>query len=266
MSFGGGWIVGQAIYPLLKGKTSALLLLFMEDLYLNPYYQSQFAGEPVQVINIIPARARFSAAKILRRLSLFAVGVSLLVFLILYLPSVVYFIVSGAKLPSLLVRQPQKTEAVVLPPAPVVEKYQPRLDPSLPLDNMVVIPSVGISTKINEQPVENYEEALKVGVWRVPDFGTPYDRQLPVILAAHRYGYLRWSVPYRLKNSFYNLPKVKVGDTVEVVWRQRKYIYEVYAEGKGEEIADYSADLVLYTCESLTSPVRIFKYARLLRV
>jgi sortase (surface protein transpeptidase) len=113
---------------------------------------------------------------------------------------------------------------------------------------------------------ENYEEALKVGVWRVPDFGTPYERKAPVILAAHRYGYLRWSVPYRLKNSFYNLPKVKVGDTVEIIWRQRKYIYEVYAEGKGEEITDYSADLILYTCEDLTSPVRIFKYARLIRV
>lgn len=233
---------------------------------MNPYYQSQFAQESVQVVSLIPEKTRFSIAKALRLLSTFAVGVSLLVFLILYLPSVVYFIGSGAKMPSLLVRKAQKTEAVVLPEVSVAEKYQPRLDPSLPLENMIVIPSVGIKTKINEMPVESYEEALKVGVWRVPDFGTPYDRQLPVILAAHRYGYLKWSVPYRLKNSFYNLPKVKVGDTVEIIWRQRKYVYEIYAEGKGEEIGDYSADLILYTCESLTSPIRIFKYARLLEV
>lgn len=238
----------------------------MEEIYLNPYYQSQFAQESVQVVSLIPEKTRFSIAKALRLLSTFAVGVSLLVFLILYLPSVVYFIGSGAKMPSLLVRKAQKTEAVVLPEVSVAEKYQPRLDPSLPLENMIVIPSVGIKTKINEMPVESYEEALKVGVWRVPDFGTPYDRQLPVILAAHRYGYLKWSVPYRLKNSFYNLPKVKVGDTVEIIWRQRKYVYEIYAEGKGEEIGDYSADLILYTCESLTSPIRIFKYARLLEV
>ncbi len=238
----------------------------MENLYLNTYYQSQFVGEPVQVVSLIPAKARFSMAKILRLLAVFAILASLLVLLVLYFPSVVYFIGSGAKLPSLLIRKAHKTESVVLPPMPVVEKYQPRFDPSLPLENMIIIPSVGINTKINEKPVESYEEALKVGVWRVPDFGTPYDRQLPVILAAHRYGYLKWSVPYRLKNSFYNLPKVKVGDTVEVVWRQRKYVYEVYAEGKGEEIDDYSADLILYTCESLTSPIRIFKYARLLEV
>jgi hypothetical protein len=59
---------------------------------------------------------------------------------------------------------------------------------------------------------------------------------------------------------------VKVGDTVEMNWRQRRYIYEVYAEEKGEEITDYDADLILYTCESLNSSVRIVKYARLLEI
>lgn len=234
----------------------------MENFYLN--YQIQY--EPVQVIQMIPEPVRFSVAKFLRRLGILAFSASVIVFLILYLPSVIYFIVSGAKVPSIFLRKPQTMNVEVLPPQPAVDIYQPRLDPSLPLENKIVIPSVGIDTKINEAPADNYEEALKVGVWRVPDFGTPYERNLPVILAAHRYGYLKWSVPYRLKNSFYSLPKVKVGDTIQIIWRQRKYIYEVYAEGKGEEISDYSADLILYTCESLTSPVRIFKYARLLQV
>ncbi|KKS80793.1 MAG: hypothetical protein UV56_C0008G0001, partial [Candidatus Woesebacteria bacterium GW2011_GWC1_43_10b] len=65
---------------------------------------------------------------------------------------------------------------------------------------------------------------------------------------------------------FYSLPKLKTGDTVEIIWRQRKYLYEVYKEEEGEEITDYSADLILYTCESLSSPVRIFRYARLLEI
>ena len=144
--------------------------------------------------------------------------------------------------------------------------YQPGLNPALPMESSIKIASVGISTGINEATNENYEEALRVGVWRVPEFGTPYDRELPVILAAHRFGYLNWSVPYRLKNSFYNLPKIKVGDTVEINWKQRKYVYEIYAEESGNEITDYSADLVLYTCESLNSPVRIIKYAKLLEI
>jgi len=37
-------------------------------------------------------------------------------------------------------------------------------------------------------------------------------------------------------------------------------------EEKGEEITDYSADLILYTCEDLSSPIKIIKYARLLEI
>jgi sortase (surface protein transpeptidase) len=58
---------------------------------------------------------------------------------------------------------------------------------------------------------------------------------------------------------------MRVGDTVEIDWKQRKYTYEVYATDKGTEIADYSADLILYTCESLTGDARVFVYARLIR-
>ncbi|BCX14324.1 MAG: hypothetical protein KatS3mg088_007 [Patescibacteria group bacterium] len=259
MSLGGGWYVGQAYYPLLKGAF-APFSFFMEPTYLEAYYRQNF--EPVQ---IIPAPVRVGVAKILRRLALYAGFLGILIFLVLYAPSLVFMVAGGGKVSYLLFRKAQDVPSI---PAPQIEEkvYQPRLDPTLPLENYLIIPSVGINTKINEASYEDYEEALKIGVWRVPDFGTPYERKAPVIFAAHRYGYLRWSVPYRLKNSFYNLPKLKVGETVEVIWRQRKYVYEVYAEGKGEEITDYSADLILYTCEALNSPIRIFKYARLLKV
>lgn len=145
-------------------------------------------------------------------------------------------------------------------------EYQPKLDKSLPMEDRIIITSAGIDTVINESSHENYEVALTKGVWRIPEFGNPYDRKAPMILAAHRFGYLKWSIPYRLKNSFFNLPKVKEGDVIEIIWNQRKYKYAVYAESKGEEIVDYEADLILYTCEDLSSEVRIFKYARLLEV
>lgn len=144
--------------------------------------------------------------------------------------------------------------------------YQPPYDPKLPKINKIMVPSIGVDTAIQEATYDSYEEALKKGVWRVSDFGSPNERVMPVIMAAHRYGYLAWDWDYRKTNSFFNLPKVKIGDTVTIVWRQRKYVYEVYAEGRGEDIKDYSADLILYTCESLTGPVRIFKYARLLEI
>ena len=144
--------------------------------------------------------------------------------------------------------------------------YQPRLDETLPMESKLKIISIGVDTTLAEATYDNYEEALKKGVWRVSDFGTPADRQKPTILAAHRFGYLMWSNQFRRENSFYNLPKLLIGSIVEIDWKQRKYLYEVYSESKGDAITDYSADLILYTCEDLTSPIRIFKYAKLLTI
>ncbi len=148
----------------------------------------------------------------------------------------------------------------------VQDNWQPPLDTKLPVENMLVIPAIGVESQIHVSSYKDYEEVLKQGVWRAPDFGTPDKRDKPTILVAHRYGYLRWSNLFRRRNSFYNLTKLKEGDMVEVIWRQRKYVYAVYDESEGEKIEDYSADLILYTCRDLTSNVRIFKYAKLLRI
>lgn len=158
----------------------------------------------------------------------------------------------------------QKVEPVTAYAAKPVSFYEPPIDPKLPMEKRILVPSMGVSTLIHEAPLTDYEGALKKGVWRVPDFGDPQTREKPMILAAHRFGYLAWSVPYRLANSFYNLPKLKVGDKITVNWLQRPYVYEVYALGEGKEIGDYSADLILYTCKFLESPVRLFAYARLI--
>jgi sortase (surface protein transpeptidase) len=144
--------------------------------------------------------------------------------------------------------------------------WQPAYDPKLPAESRLIIPSIGVDTPVQEGTADNLETVLKKGPWRVSDFGTPADRKYPTILAAHRYGYLAWSNAFRRKNSFFNLPKLKEGDTIEIIWKQRKYVYAAYAEGKGESISDYNADLILYTCQTLNSSERIFKYARLLKI
>lgn len=146
------------------------------------------------------------------------------------------------------------------------EVYTPTFNPRLPKENRLTIPSIGVKTELREATYDNYESALRKGVWRVSDFSAPGSANTPTILAAHRFGYLNWTNKYRRENSFFNLPKLKVGDTVEIIWHQRKYMYEVYAESKGTEITDYSANLILYTCESLVGEERIFRYARLLKV
>lgn len=196
---------------------------------------------------------------------IFAV-LALTVFSFSYAPSVWYWATGSAKGAVSELLYQTSASPITVHRSSNTEVYQPRYDATLPQGATLKVPAVGIDTTLQEATRENFEEALKKGVWRANDAGTPYDRSKPTVLAAHRFGYLAWSNIFRRKNSFYNLPKLAVGDTVEIVYKQRKYLYEVYAEGKGEQIGDYTADLILYTCEDLTSPVRIFKYARLLEV
>jgi hypothetical protein len=137
--------------------------------------------------------------------------------------------------------------------------FIPDLDPSLPKENGVIIDKIDVQGQIHEGT--DWENILKLGVWRVPDFGTPENNTLPIILAAHRWGYLSWSAAFRKLNSFYNLPKLAIGDTIKIVWNQRPYEYKVYSVGTGTKITEYKANLILYTCQMWNSPVRFFVYA-----
>ncbi len=191
-------------------------------------------------------------------------GVALL--LVSYAPSVWFWAKNGiGSKVSQILEQPVATSGRAFETANVGD-WQPSFDPKLPLESRIKITALGVDTQIQEATADSIEEALKKGVWRISDFGTPADRKYPTILAAHRFGYLVWTNTFRRKNSFYNLPKLKVGDTVTVIWKQRQYVYEIYAESRGGEIVDYNGDLILYTCETLNSEARIFKYGRLLKM
>lgn len=156
-------------------------------------------------------------------------------------------------------------------PTPVVPESEiiPQIsrDPTLPEGHYLNIPKLGVDTSILEAPSDQYETVLRKGVWRVGEFASPAEASekagLPMILAAHRFGYLEWTQSYRLKNSFYKLPELKNGDVIEVVWDQHRYTYQVQKVEEGTEITDYSSDLIMYTCKFLVSPIRIFAYAKL---
>lgn len=146
---------------------------------------------------------------------------------------------------------------------PSGRQYQPPRDETLPEGQWIVIPRIGVRTEL--QATVNPEEALNTGVWRVPDFAAPGEFDKPMILAAHRYGWQWWwQTDYWKYHSFYLLPDLKPGDTVEVIADQRKWVYEIYAGEEGGDITDYQADLILYTCKFLNSPVRHFRYARVI--
>jgi len=212
-------------------------------------------------------RSRWS--KIFSQSAKYLAFAGILVLIISYFPSVWYAIRTGnGSIVASILKRPGDNfgELMVASGDKQIVEYQPAFNSQLTTEPRITIPSIGVDTTLQEAVLENYEDALRKGVWRVPDFGTPYDRERPTILSAHRFGYLAWSNLYRRHNSFYNLPKLNNGDTVEIVWRQRKYVYEIYSESEGGDITDYTADLILYTCRQLDSDIRIFKYARLLEI
>lgn len=139
------------------------------------------------------------------------------------------------------------------------EPSLPEVDPSLPKENGLVIEKIGVKGEIHEGT--DWQNILKQGIWRVPDFGSPEENGLPIIIAAHRWGYLEWSAAFRKLNSFYSLPKLVPGDTIKIIWNQRPFEYKVYSTSTGTGITEYKANLILYTCQMWNSPIRFFVYA-----
>jgi len=147
----------------------------------------------------------------------------------------------------------------------VAKKYIPPVDENLPEGDWLVIPRIGVRSEL--QTTENYQDALDTGLWMAPDFGTPGDDSMPMIIAGHRFGWdWWWKDDYWKYNSFYLLPDLEPGDTFEIISEQRKWVYEVYSGEEGEQISDYDADVILYTCKYLTGPARHFRYARLVNM
>jgi sortase (surface protein transpeptidase) len=143
------------------------------------------------------------------------------------------------------------------------EIYQPQYDASLPSGNWLIIDQIGVRTPI--RATQDLADALTTGVWMAPDYGRPGDRDKPIILAAHRFGYKWWwKNDYWKKNSFYKLPELRAGSIVKIIADHREWQYEVYRAEEGDEITDYDADLILYTCKFLNSPIRHIRYARLI--
>lgn len=144
----------------------------------------------------------------------------------------------------------------------IENQYVPEFDSSLPEGKWIKIPKIGVNSVL--QRTNDSDKALSVGVWMAPDYGEVGDLEMPVIVAAHRFGFKWWwQDDYYKKNSFYYLPDLEVGDEIELIKDKKKWVYEVYAKEEGKEITDYKADMILYTCKFLNSPIRHFVYTRL---
>lgn len=134
--------------------------------------------------------------------------------------------------------------------------------PPVPIENKLVIPKIGVDAAILEG---DSEAVLDKGIWRRPVGSTP-DKGSNTVLTAHRFKYL--SGP----NTFYNLDKLALGDTFDVIWSGVTRTYKVSAihtvTPKQTEIENATDEpiVTLYTCTPLwTSTKRLVVVATLVR-
>lgn len=160
-----------------------------------------------------------------------------------------------------LSREPFSSEAVQLPD---INAYPPiaslpELKPELGTTPKLIVPSIGIDTQI--YPDYNERIALEKGVWLMSQYATPeLNTNKPIILAAHRWGRISLSREFRRQNLFYNLPNLKVGEEVSIIWQSREYKYRVSYKEESQNVTRLS-DLILITCQFVNSPYRIIVYA-----
>jgi len=85
--------------------------------------------------------------------------------------------------------------------------------------NFLIIPKIGVDIPIIDS--DNSRWALNQGAWRMPETSTP-DKGGNTAIAGHRFKYLP---PNNL--TFYLLDKLVQGDTFEIIWSGKSYIYQV---------------------------------------
>jgi sortase A len=115
----------------------------------------------------------------------------------------------------------------------------------------LIIPKIGVNAPIVVS--DNEEYGLSQGAWLVPDTSTP-DKGGNTVITGHRFKYLP---PNNV--TFYLFHKLEKGDSVFVVWKEKKYTYKII-ETKIVEAAEVSIEyptkdprLTLYTCHPIYS-------------
>lgn len=166
------------------------------------------------------------------------------------------YIVLAPFLPAITWWTQHQAPIISKPPSiatPVAKQAQP------PKDNILEIPSIGLQQIIHEG---QSKYTLHYGVWHRPASSNP-SQGGNTVLAGHRFTYHDPAV-------FYNLDKVKVGDTIHLYWQQKQYTYIVQQTltvpptDVAVEAPTSTPTLTIYTCTPLwTSKYRLVLVASL---
>lgn len=117
-------------------------------------------------------------------------------------------------------------------------------------ENRLIIPDIGVDVGI----FEGNESALEQGIWhRYPERGNPV-KGGNFILSGHRFNIGFSSDGIQRASPLFNIDRVAVGDTIEIVWQKERFTYEVsevFIVGPNQveiEAPSQNHILTLYTC------------------
>jgi len=115
----------------------------------------------------------------------------------------------------------------------------------------LIIKKIGVNAPIVN--TKNADYGLSLGAWLDPETSTP-DKGGNTVISGHRFKYLP---PSNL--TFYLLDKLKNNDIIDIIWKEKKYTYQVFntkiIEANDLSILnqDDSNIITLYTCHPIYS-------------
>jgi LPXTG-site transpeptidase (sortase) family protein len=166
-----------------------------------------------------------------------------------FLPEVYYRIFPAHTIP-VPIYQPIKADTIA------ESDETPGEDLYLTDGNRIVIPAIGVDTKILEGANEDVM-LLEEGAWRDPETSTPGQKG-NIVIGGHRFQYLPPNT-----TTFYNLDKLAQGDEIIIYWESKMFkykifnIFEVNPDGVWIKNQDPTfEELTVYTCTPVYTSLR----------
>lgn len=139
---------------------------------------------------------------------------------------------------------PQEVQSVstasAITPTPDQEIYPDKL----------IIPKIGVDMELGTDP-----KSLDTAGW----ITNLYPDNSPMVIAAHRFGWIGMPNDRKISHTLYNIDKLNVGDEMIVQWNRKKQIFKVkdiIEADNNPAIKD--GEILIYTCKFLRSDVRVF--------